>query len=174
MKNPIDIAQSRRAHLQSLMAAAIASSIPLRLLAQSDEPIPELANLDSKQGRSLLNVARTLFPHDMLPDRFYWPIVASIDAAMSNDETADVVNAGLAALDEGYSDLDQSNREKALAVLEGGPFFSLAYSETINGLYLNEEIWQLFGYEGSSIEHGGYLHRGFDKIDWLPQNEESN
>ena len=32
-----------------------------------------------------------------------------------------------------------------------------------------EEGWKKLGYEGSSAEHGGYLHRGFDDIDWLPK-----
>ena len=35
-------------------------------------------------------------------------------------------------------------------------------------LYNQTEIWPKFGYEGSSAEHGGYLHRGFNDIDWLP------
>ena len=31
-------------------------------------------------------------------------------------------------------------------------------------------VWAKLGYQGSSIEYGGYLHRGFDDIDWLPNN----
>jgi hypothetical protein len=27
----------------------------------------------------------------------------------------------------------------------------------------------MFGYEGSSVEKGGYLGRGFDDIAWLPK-----
>ena len=30
------------------------------------------------------------------------------------------------------------------------------------------EVWSLLGYEGPSFEHGGYLRRGFDDLDWLP------
>jgi hypothetical protein len=30
-------------------------------------------------------------------------------------------------------------------------------------------VWPLFGYEGSSLEYGGYLERGFDDIGWLPK-----
>ena len=33
-------------------------------------------------------------------------------------------------------------------------------------IYGNKEIWKLFGYEGSSVEHGGYVKRGFD-INWI-------
>ena len=35
-------------------------------------------------------------------------------------------------------------------------------------LYNDPETWALLGYEGSSYEHGGYIDRGFDDLDWLP------
>jgi hypothetical protein len=28
-------------------------------------------------------------------------------------------------------------------------------------------VWTKLGYEGPSAPEGGYLHRGFDDIDWL-------
>ena len=84
-----------------------------------------------------------------------------------------IVADGLQALGDNFSALDEASREQALGKLEGGPFFSLVYTATINGLYLNEELWMLFGYEGSSLEHGGYLYRGFDEVDWLPQDDGS-
>jgi len=36
-------------------------------------------------------------------------------------------------------------------------------------LYDNAGLWQHINYPGSSIEHGGYINRGFDDIDWLPE-----
>ena len=176
MKSASEITITRRAHLHALLAAAAASAIPNSVLAQAAEDtpaIPALSNLDETRGRTLLAVSRTLFPHDALPDRFYWPIVSSIDVDMSSSETANMVVDGLQMLGENFSVLDEAEREQALGKLEGGPFFSLVYTATINGLYLNEELWALFGYEGSSLEHGGYLHRGFDEVDWLPQDDGS-
>ena len=41
-------------------------------------------------------------------------------------------------------------------------------SDLVVSLYNQPEIWPKFGYEGSSAEHGGYLARGFDDINWLP------
>jgi hypothetical protein len=35
-------------------------------------------------------------------------------------------------------------------------------------LYNNPLVWQAFGYEGASFDHGGYLERGFDDLGWLP------
>ena len=175
-KNVEEITLTRRAHLQALLAAAVAATVPGGIPARAaDMPsaVPELAYLGAEQAKILLSVTRTLFPHDMLGDRFYWPIVSSIDVAMSDQANERAVTTGLAALGAGFSELDQAGREVALGKLEGSPFFSLAYTETINGLYTNKELWKLFGYEGSSVEHGGYINRGFDKIDWLPKDGES-
>jgi hypothetical protein len=36
------------------------------------------------------------------------------------------------------------------------------------GLYGNPRVAAFFGWEGSSVEHGGYINRGFDDIGWLP------
>ena len=55
----------------------------------------------------------------------------------------------------------------ALRELEGGPTFFYLRNRTIESLYRNPVVWQLVGYEGSSIEYGGYIDRGFDDIDWL-------
>ncbi len=35
-------------------------------------------------------------------------------------------------------------------------------------LYDDKEVWEILGYEGASYDKGGYLHRGFDDLDWLP------
>lgn len=175
MKNPQDIRLSRRTHLQSLLAAAIATAVPgvlPALAAERPASAPDLPHLDTAQANILLSVARTLFPHDMLGDRFYWPIVASIDAAMADEASGKRVMAGLALLDTGFVEFDQPAREAELGKFEGGPFFALVYNATISGLYTNGELWQLFGYEGSSVEHGGYINRGFDEVDWLPKDEE--
>jgi len=30
-------------------------------------------------------------------------------------------------------------------------------------------LWQVLGYQGPSFELGGYLNRGFNDLDWLPE-----
>ena len=35
-------------------------------------------------------------------------------------------------------------------------------------LYSDPEVWELLGYEGPSFDKGGYIDRGFDDLDWLP------
>jgi hypothetical protein len=39
------------------------------------------------------------------------------------------------------------------------------------GLMNHAPLWPRLGYEGSSFDKGGYLHRGFDDIDWLPPRQ---
>ena len=52
--------------------------------------------------------------------------------------------------------------------MAGTPFFALVHATTVVALYDDHEVWDLLGYEGSSFDKGGYLDRGFDDLDWLP------
>jgi hypothetical protein len=52
--------------------------------------------------------------------------------------------------------------------LRGHPFFDLLKATAVVELYDNPLVWKAFGYEGPSVHLGGYLHRGFDDLDWLP------
>ena len=128
--------------------------------------------LNRQEARTLLAVARTLFPHDLLADDYYVKVVAAIDGkALADAGTLAMLRRGLATLGTKFVLLPESEREKTLRPLEGSQFFILVRSETLNNLYGNPEVWKIFGYEGSSVEHGGYLHRGFDDIDWLPSDQ---
>jgi hypothetical protein len=120
-------------------------------------------------------VARTLFPHDFLGDSYYASVVTAIDAKAAADRaTRDMVADGIKRLvgaqAGSFALASEEARERALRTLERTPFFSLVYGETLNGLYGNPEIWKILGYEGSSVEHGGYLERRFDDIAWLPKD----
>jgi len=35
-------------------------------------------------------------------------------------------------------------------------------------LYNDQEVWDTLGYEGPSFDKGGYIGRGFNDLDWLP------
>ncbi len=55
--------------------------------------------------------------------------------------------------------------------IEQTDFFKKIRGDLVVSLYNQKELWPKFGYEGSSAEHGGYINRGFDDIDWLPKAE---
>ena len=46
--------------------------------------------------------------------------------------------------------------------------FDLIKATTVVALYDNPLVWKAFGYEGPSVHLGGYVNRGFDDLDWLP------
>ena len=62
--------------------------------------------------------------------------------------------------------------DRAAAAIEAAvadsPFFAIVHSTTVVALYDQPQVWDLLGYEGPSFDKGGYLHRGFDDLDWLP------
>ncbi|HVY07334.1 MAG TPA: gluconate 2-dehydrogenase subunit 3 family protein [Burkholderiales bacterium] len=135
----------------------------------------DLKVLSDEEAKTLLAVSRTLFPHDSIEDGYYMNVVAAIDAKSADDaKTRELVRQGVrklnAALGGAFADAPESARTNVLKTMEKSDFFALAYGETLNNLYGNPAIWKMFGYEGSSVEYGGYLERGFDDISWLPKS----
>jgi len=49
--------------------------------------------------------------------------------------------------------------------------FQRLRSDFVLYFYSNPAIWPLFGHEGPSNDKGGYLHRGFNDIDWIKKEE---
>ena len=111
-----------------------------------------------------LRVARVMFPHDMLPDIAYAKVVKALEPE------AETLEQGVAALDEGgrFVDLDEAAQEAAVAAAEGSDYFELVRSTAVVEVYSDQRTWQAVGYEGASFDQGGYLERGFDDLDWLP------
>ncbi len=62
----------------------------------------------------------------------------------------------------------EADRVGLLQGIEHTALFRTLRADLVVSLYNQPEIWPKFGYEGSSAEYGGYLHRGFNDLDWLP------
>ena len=45
-------------------------------------------------------------------------------------------------------------------------------STAVVEIYSDPQTWTLLGYEGPSFAQGGYVGRGFDDLDWLPDPEQ--
>lgn len=128
-------------------------------------------------GKTLLVLARDIFPHDRISDRYYLQALEPLEAqAAKDDKLKTLLTDGVAALDrlakerlkKPYADLTkESERVGLLYVIEHGAFFQKVKGHLVTGFYDNKAVWPLFGYEGSSWEKGGYINRGFDDIDWL-------
>ena len=129
--------------------------------------------LDTHTAQTLLVMARQLFPHDRLGDQYYATVVEAVDKQAASDAALrKLLTDGVARLDgaRGIAWLQLSNgaRNAVLKTEEAGEFFSTVRTATINNLYTNPLVYRFFGFEGSSVEHGGYIDRGFDDIGWLP------
>ena len=127
---------------------------------------------DDAQAR-LVRVIKAAFPHRAFPDGPYERTAEHIIVIVSGNafETAQL-GQGLLSLDalrdRPFAELAS---DEQLAVLEGishTPFFQLVRSTKVKFMYSDREVWEVLGYEGESSDKGGYLHRGFDDLDWLP------
>ena len=127
--------------------------------------------------RSLVRMARDIYPHDRLDDRYYVLAVKAHDEKAAGDaELKGLIEDGIATLDKlardkngaAYADVtDEGARTAVLRDVEADPFFQKVRSGLITGLYNNKEVWPVFGYEGESASKGGYINRGFNDLDWL-------
>ena len=131
--------------------------------------------IDGHAAETLLVVARQLFPHDRLGDQYYAVMVDSLDKQAAGDPALrKLLVDGVGRLDSArgiaWVQLSNGARDAVLKSMEGSEFFATIRAATINNLYTNPLVYRFFGFEGSSVEHGGYLRRGFDDIGWLPSS----
>jgi hypothetical protein len=131
--------------------------------------------LDPHTAATLMVMARQLFPHDRLGDQYYASVVDAVDKQAASDPALrKQLTDGVAKLDAArglpWLQLSDGARNAVLKSVETGEFFSTVRSATINNLYNNPLVYRLFGFEGSSVEYGGYIERGFDDIGWLPNS----
>jgi len=121
---------------------------------------------------ALIQMARDIYPHDHVADRFYAAAVKGYD----NADQAEMIETGIAALDaaaagKGYGGYLAAGWERdrvdILRAREDSPFFQTIRGGLVTGLYNQKELWPLFGYEGESFSKGGYIDRGFNDIDWI-------
>ena len=122
---------------------------------------------------TLIQLARDIYPHDRLEDKYYAIAVKGHDEKAASDE------AYKAMIEEGIADLDnraggsyrsmgwETDRTAILRDIEKTDFFQAVRGGLVVSLYNQKAIWPLFGYEGESFSKGGYLDRGFDDIEWL-------
>lgn len=123
--------------------------------------------------KALATLAHDLFPHDAIAFSVYSEIAGTI-IAQEQGSTGDLeqITAGLQQLNDlsggrEWRDLDEQTRVQILKKIESGDFFNTILARVRGLLYLRPEVWQLVGYGGNALAHGGYLTHGFNDIDWL-------
>ncbi len=143
----------------------------------------ELKALKPETMATMLQMARDIYPHDRVPDKFYAKALRAHDDASVDDDAKKALledgvgdlnaRAGLklanAATEKGgYLDLGwEADRVAVLRDIEDSDFFQTMRGSLVVGLYNQKALWPLFGYEGASAEKGGYIERGFNDIEWV-------
>lgn len=136
---------------------------------------PNSASLRSQMIATITAAARTMYPHDALPDAVYARVADKlVEGADGSPETARTIEEGVAILnhDRVFAEMSADLQLKVVEGVEDTEFFELVRSTAVVEIYTDERTWQLVGYEGPSFDKGGYIDRGFNDLDWLPDPED--
>ena len=168
---------SRRTMMKTGGAVAAAATVtPASLM--SGKAVAATA-ISENDFATLVKMARDLYPHDKLADKYYVVVIEGLDTAAKDDAAAkELLVKGVETLNGlsermGYGTYLASQKEEdRVAVLkelekQNAAFFQKVRSSLITGIYGNKELWPFFGYEGESASKGGYIHRGFSDLDWV-------
>jgi len=123
----------------------------------------------------LTRIARLLYPHDGIADAVYVEVIDSILSDSVNDVSLkEILNQAVTALNAAQNgnwfEIGADDQIKAMRVVQNEPFFAAIQGGVRVRFYNHPKVWEHIGYPGSSVEFGGYADRGFDDIDWLPED----
>lgn len=153
-----------------VLTGMLAAGSPLALIAPSRTWAVELKAFTSREGATLLAVARTIAPHDKLEDAAYAVVVRSIDQdAAKSSATAAMLRAGVARVGADFASASEDERVRRLKAIESTEFFLTVRADTLGTLYSSPIAYAYFGYEGEAFSKGGYIYRGFNDLKWLPE-----
>jgi hypothetical protein len=123
--------------------------------------------------RTLIAMARELYPFDFLDDTHYAVVIERI-AAQGDPERIELLAEGVANLnalaDVPFINQSEDQKLASLKAIEGTAFFNDIRQTTVRELFSNPAVWPFFGYEGPSGHRGGYIKRGLSDADWIPDD----
>jgi hypothetical protein len=171
-----DLSLSRRSLMKGASAAAFVISTSA-IISPLEAWGLEVKALKPETMQTLIQVARDIYPHDRIADRFYAVALKDYDGKAATDVALrSLIEDSVANLDDAarkkygvrYVDVGwEPQRVALLRNVETSEFFQKIRSGLVVSLYNQKEVWPLFGYQGESAAYGGYLNRGFNDITWL-------
>ena len=179
--DPVIPALDRRQFLAgSTASAALLMTVTATAVIHTSEAWGlETATIAPEQMRTLIKMARDIFPHDQIADKFYAIACKPYDAkAAADPKLKAIIDNGVKRIDDiarfthkvPYAQVGwEAERNAILKKVADGALFKKLRGDLVVSLYNQKELWPKFGYEGSSAEYGGYIKRGFADIDWLPK-----
>ena len=169
---------SRRGFLRTVGSITLISFVPGTSLGTPGNSPDYLSveYLPQPTAQVLLRMLRLLFPHDAIDDDPYIAVVVAFDQMVATKpDLLTLLNVGAQKLNDSQAEpwlqLIHTKQLELLKSIEAKSFFQTVRMTGRFLFYDNKQVWPYFGYEGSSYEHGGYLHRGFNDLDWLPEPE---
>lgn len=178
-KNPKDASPqlSRRGFIAGSGAALVGGAALLSSTGLFAADSKAAQKVGEENNRTLLRMARDVFPHDDLEDKYYQQVMIPLAKRAETDpKLMELLTVGVEAMNQeskaryGTKYLNVETEEERVVVLkaiESSAFFQKIKGDLMMGIYNNPEIWEKFGYGGSSWQHGGYINRGYDEIDWI-------
>ena len=132
------------------------------------------ARWSNDDKRALSEVIYQLFPHPRLDKGVYEQVTQQVsDRVAQSAELTVMMKNAMESLSrnarENKAALPDREKMEQLEIIQHTPFFQFVLNEALGGIYRHPLTWELLGFEGSSLEFGGYINRGFNDIDWLPE-----
>lgn len=162
---------TRRNILGGVAMCMLLLQVPSAVWGQQAVTVPESA------PPALTALIQTIFPHDWLSSEFYDRISQAYwEEVRRQPDMAASLQRGLAQLNgsgiAAFHSLPKVMRTALVQKYDQEPFMKAVLWRVSELIYRNPQVWQAIGYQGSSLEYGGYIERGFDDIDWLPMSGE--
>ncbi len=131
----------------------------------------DAAQLSDDAILTLVRISQHILPHKSLHTTVFRDAMMRLADSVGDDAgRQQLIVDGVAALNADSEWLDASDDDQltALTAASESDFFRIVQAATLENIYRDERAWQLVGYEGEAIKFGGYIDRGFNDIDWLP------
>jgi hypothetical protein len=133
----------------------------------------QLTTLNPHEASTLLAMAKRIFPHRGIDDSCYLKVVEVLDANSKSDPAvAKMLTEGVVSVDgpggTKFADLKENEQIAALEAIQTTLFFQKVRGTELESLYSNPGTWKALGYQGPAFAYGGYIHRGFNDLNWLP------
>lgn len=140
--------------------------------AESSEAVNEVEGT-AEARRTLTALVTAAFPHETVPRSAYERTADVVqrqaeESAWLRVKLAQGLDSLQALADGRFHELTVQEALPLLLRIQHTTFFGFVRQTAVVTLYEDEEVWEALGYEGPSFEKGGYIERGFDDLDWLP------
>jgi len=141
--------------------------------SHSGDTINEVEGTEEGRG-ILIALIKAAFPHETVPDTAYartadTVLQAAEDSTWMRVKLAQGLDSLQALAGGRFTELSAQEALPLLLRVQHTTFFGFVRQTAVVSLYEDEEVWEALGYEGPSFDKGGYIDRGFNDLDWLPE-----